>query len=104
MQGDGDFRSDEVTALRDKADIIVTNPPFSLFREFLNWIMEGKKKFVILGNKNAITYKEVFPLIKENKTWLGTTSPKEFNTPTGTTHKVSGFNTLVYQLRAWYTS
>lgn len=97
LQGDGDFRSDEVTALRDKADIIVTNPPFSLFREFLNWIMEGKKKFVILGNKNAITYKEVFPLIKENKTWLGTTSPKEFNTPTGTTHKVSG-------LTRWFTN
>src|SRR5699024_5316131 len=62
LEGDGDFRSDEVTKLRDEADIIVTNPPFSLFREFLSWIMDGKKQFIILGNKNAITYKEVFPL------------------------------------------
>ena len=61
LQGDGDFRSNEVTRLRDKADIIVTNPPFSLFREFLKWIMEGEKQFIILGNKNAVTYKEVFP-------------------------------------------
>jgi hypothetical protein len=74
MQGDGDFRSDEVKALRDEADIIVTNPPFSLFREFLAWIMEVDKKFVIIGNMNAITYKEVFPLIKENKIWIGATN------------------------------
>lgn len=71
LEGDGDFRSDEVKALRDEADIIITNPPFSLFREFLAWIMEAKKQFVIVGNKNAITYKEVFPLLKENKIWLG---------------------------------
>ena len=71
LQGDGDFRSDEVTALRDEADIIVTNPPFSLFREFLKWIMEGEKQFIILGNMNAITYKEIFPLIKNNQLWLG---------------------------------
>mgnify|MGYP001766841555 CR=1 FL=1 len=68
---EGDFRSDEVTKLRDEADIIVTNPPFSMFREFLAWI--GDKKFLVLGNKNAITYKEVFPLIKDNKVWLGFT-------------------------------
>jgi hypothetical protein len=71
MEGDGDFRSDEVKKLRDEADIIVTNPPFSLFREFLAWIIEAEKKFLILGNMNAITYKEVFPLIRDNKIWLG---------------------------------
>lgn len=71
MEGDGDFRSKEVTALRDEADFIITNPPFSLFREFLAWVMETEKKFVIIGNMNCITYKEVFPLIKENKIWLG---------------------------------
>lgn len=71
LKGDGDFRSAEVTALRDEADIIITNPPFSLFREFLAWIMAGKKQFVILGNMNAITYKEVFPLLKANEVWLG---------------------------------
>lgn len=71
LEGDGDFRSEEVKKLRDEADIIITNPPFSLFREFLAWIIEGKKQFVIIGNQNAITYKEVFPLLKENKMWLG---------------------------------
>ncbi|MGN0846018.1 MAG: adenine-specific methyltransferase EcoRI family protein [Kiritimatiellia bacterium] len=71
LTGDGDFRSDEVKALRDEADVIVTNPPFSLFREFLAWIVEADKKFLIIGNMNAITYKEVFPLIGANKMWLG---------------------------------
>ena len=71
LDGDGDFRSEEVCALRDEADIIITNPPFSLFREFLAWILEGNKQFIILGNMNAITYKEVFPYLKENKIWLG---------------------------------
>lgn len=74
LEGDGDFRSAEVTRLRDEADIIVTNPPFSLFREFLAWIVEADKKFVIIGNINAITYKETFPLIKDNKIWLGATN------------------------------
>lgn len=71
MEGDGDFRSAEVKQLRDEADIIITNPPFSLFREFLAWIVETDKQFLIIGNMNAITYKEVFPLIKNNKMWLG---------------------------------
>jgi hypothetical protein len=71
LEGDGDFRSDEVTKLRDEADIVITNPPFSLFREFLEWLVLGEKDFVIIGNMNAITYKEVFPLIKDNKLWLG---------------------------------
>ena len=73
LEGDGDFRSKEVCMLRDEADIIVTNPPFSLFREFLAWIMEAEKKFLIIGNMNAVTYKEVFPLIKDNQIWLGAT-------------------------------
>ncbi len=73
LAGDGDFRSEEVTTLRDEADIVITNPPFSLFREFLSWVVEAEKQFVVIGNKNAITYKEVFPLIKENKMWLGAT-------------------------------
>jgi len=77
LQGDGDYNSDEVKKLRDEADVIITNPPFSLFREFLAWIMEANKKLVLIGNMNAITYKEVFPLIKENKVWLGATN---FNT------------------------
>ena len=72
LKGDGDFRSEEIKKLRDKADIIITNPPFSLFREFLAWIVEAHKGFVIIGNMNAITYKEVFPLIKNNKMWTGT--------------------------------
>ena len=71
LDGDGDFRSDEVKRLRDDADFIITNPPFSLFREFLAWIVEADKKFLVIGNMNAITYKEVFPLIMGNKIWLG---------------------------------
>ena len=74
LEGDGDFRSIEVRALRDEADIIITNPPFSLFREFLEWIYEANKKFIIMGNKNAITYKEVFPYLKDNEMWVGYTS------------------------------
>ena len=83
LEGDGDFRSEEVRRLRDEADIIVTNPPFSLFREFLAWIVGSgnvdlaqrrrgaEKQFLIIGNMNAITYKEVFPLIMKNRMWLG---------------------------------
>ena len=71
LKGDGDFRSAEVTALRDEADFIITNPPFSLFREFLAWIMQGHKKCVIIGNMNAITYKETFKYIQSNELWLG---------------------------------
>ena len=74
LDGDGDFRSDEVRALRDEADIIVTNPPFSLFREFVSWAMETDKKIVVIGNQNAITYKEIFPLLKDNKLWIGATN------------------------------
>lgn len=72
LDGDGDFRSDEIKKLRDAADIIVTNPPFSLFRQFLAWVINSNKQFLIIGNKNCITYKEVFPLIKSNQLWVGT--------------------------------
>lgn len=71
LEGDGDFRSNEVKKLRDEADIIITNPPFSLFNEFVSWIYEANKLFLIIGNGNNATYKEIFKLIKENKLWLG---------------------------------
>lgn len=92
LDGDGDFRSEEVTKLRDEADIIVTNPPFSLFREFVAWIMEANKEFVIIGNQNAITYKEIFPLLMHNQIWLGATgfsSDMVFGVPKGTVVKES---------------
>lgn len=84
LEDDGDFRSDEVCKLRDEADIIITNPPFSLFREFLAWILVGKKQFAIIGNQNAITYKEVFPLLMNNLIWLGYSihsGDRKFNVP-----------------------
>lgn len=84
LQGDGDFKSEEIKKLRDEADIIITNPPFSLFREFLAWIVEAEKQFVIIGNMNAITYKDVFPLLQANKMWLGQTissGDREFQVP-----------------------
>ena len=71
LQGDGDFRSKECIGLLKEADIVVTNPPFSLFREYVALLMEYEKKFLIIGTQNAITYKEIFKLIKENKIWLG---------------------------------
>ncbi|MBN1585358.1 adenine-specific methyltransferase EcoRI family protein [Candidatus Uhrbacteria bacterium] len=71
LEGDGDFRSDESIDLLKQSDIVVTNPPFSLFREFLKQLVDYQKEFLIIGNLNAITYKEVFPLLKENKIWLG---------------------------------
>ena len=84
LEGDGDFRSKEICKLRDEADFIITNPPFSLFREFLLWIMEAEKDFLIIGNMNAISYKEVFPLIKDNKVWYGcsiSSGDREFGVP-----------------------
>lgn len=71
LKGDGDFRSDECVELLKQADIVVTNPPFSLFREYIAQLVQYDKKFVVIGNKNAVTFKEVFPLIKDNKVWLG---------------------------------
>jgi hypothetical protein len=84
LAGDGDFKSDEIKKLRDEANIIITNPPFSLFREFLAWIIEAEKQFVIIGNMNAIKYKNLFPLIQDNKVWLGPSirsGDREFQVP-----------------------
>lgn len=71
LEGDGDFRSPECVELLKQADIVVTNPPFSLFREYMAQLMEYEKDFIIIGNQNAITYREIFPLIRDNKVWLG---------------------------------
>ncbi len=79
LEGDGDFRSEEVCKLRDEADFIITNPPFSLFREFLAWILEAEKQFIIIGSINVITYKEVFPLLKNNDIWIGYRFNKRVN-------------------------
>ena len=73
FKGDGDFRSKECIELLKQADIVVTNPPFSLFREYIAQLIEHEKKFLIVGSQNAITYKEIFPLIKDNRMWLGIT-------------------------------
>ena len=98
LDGNGDFRSPECVELLKESDIVVTNPPFSLFREFVALLMKYEKKFAIIGNKNAITYKEIFPLIKDNKVWLGYTSPNEFIIPGGEiTKQVTG-------LCRWFTN
>ena len=84
LEQNGDFRSDECVALLDEADIVITNPPFSLFREYIAQLIQHNKQFIILGNMNAITYKEIFYLIKENKLWLGCRSLNRdmyFNVP-----------------------
>lgn len=77
LKGDGDFSSEEIKKLRDEADIIITNPPFSLFRNFLSWIVEADKQFVLISNMNAVTYKEVFSLIKNDKMWMGVKSTSQ---------------------------
>ncbi|MDO5150801.1 MAG: adenine-specific methyltransferase EcoRI family protein [Oscillospiraceae bacterium] len=71
LQGDGDFRSEECITLLKEADVVVTNPPFSLFREYVAQLIEYDKRFIIIGNQNAITYKEIFTLLRDNKVWLG---------------------------------
>lgn len=84
LKGDGDFRSEECIKLLKKSDIVVTNPPFSLFREYVNQLIEYNKKFIIIGNVNALTYKEIFSLIKNNKLWLGISihsGDREFRVP-----------------------
>lgn len=87
LEGDGDFRSEECLALLDEADIVVTNPPFSLFRKYVAVLMEHEKKFIVIGSQNAITYKEIFPLLKDDDVWLGSTHPKEFIQRDGTVKK-----------------
>lgn len=94
LRGNGNFLSPEVTALRDEADIIITNPPFSMFRDFLAWIVSADKQFIIIGNMNAITYKETFPLIMNNKMWLGATihsGDREFEVPADYPIKAAGW-------------
>jgi hypothetical protein len=92
LEGDGDFRSAELKALRDQSDFVITNPPFSLFRKFLAWVVEGNKRFVLIGNMNAITYKETFELIRSDRLWLGATangSDMVFAVPPGTDIKLA---------------
>lgn len=98
LDGNGDFRSNECLKLMDEADIVVTNPPFSLFSEYVAVLMEHKKKFIIIGNKNAITYKKIFPLLKDNEIWLGSNNPapKEFMQRDGTIKKFGNIG--------WYTN
>lgn len=84
LEGDGDFRSEEITNLRDESDMVITNPPFSLFREFIAWCVDGDVEFSIIGNMNALTYKEVFPLFRDNKCWYGSSihsGDREFRVP-----------------------
>lgn len=92
LNGNGDFRSEESIAFLKEADVVVTNPPFSLFREYVAQFVEYDKKFLIIGNMNAITYKEIFPLIKEEKLWLGVSYPKEFIIPSNIERKNTHIN------------
>lgn len=96
LQGNGDFRSPECIAIMEECDIVCTNPPFSLFRSFVDTIMKADKKFLIIGNQNAFTYKEIFKLIKENKIWTGYNMVKQFNQPDGSIKK---FNNI-----CWFTN
>ena len=94
LEGDGDFRSEECIALLKESDVVVTNPPFSLFREFIAQLVKYEKHFLIIGNVNAITYKEVFPLIMQNKLWLGASihsGDREFRVPDSYPLKASGY-------------
>ncbi len=95
LSGDGDFRSPEVVEILKEVDVVVTNPPFSLFREYVAQLMEYNKKFLIIGSNNAVTYKETFKDIKDNNMWIGVTSPKGFSTPGGTMKSVFTY---------WYTN
>ncbi|CAN5774659.1 adenine-specific methyltransferase EcoRI family protein [soil metagenome] len=81
LKGDGDFRSKECLSLLEEADIVVTNPPFSLFRQYVQQLVKHKKQFLIIGNQNALSYKEIFELIKGNQMWLGITHPTNFVVP-----------------------
>lgn len=87
LLGNGDFRNAECIELLKESDIVVTNPPFSLFREYVAVLMEHDKKFLIIGSQNAITYKEFFPLLKDNKVWIGCNGVKEFMQPDGSIKK-----------------
>ena len=109
LEGDGDFRSEECIELLKQADIVVTNPPFSLFREYVAQLVEYEKKFLILGNLNAITYKEIFPLIKDNKLWLGINNgAKKFEVPENydlkETEEIEGKKYCSMGNVIWYTN
>ncbi len=94
LHGNGDFRSEECVELLKNADVVVTNPPFSLFREYVSQLVEHDKKFVIIGNINAVTYQEVFPLIKKNKVWLGASihsGDREFRVPDNYPLEAAGY-------------
>lgn len=97
LEGNGDFRNQECLDLLNESDIVVTNPPFSLFREYVAVLMEHNKKFLIIGNKNAVEYSEVFTPMKSNGLWMGYTSPSIFDTPNGLSKKVQG-------LCRWFTN
>jgi len=97
LKGNGDFRSEECVNILKESDIIVTNPPFSLFREFVAQLIKYNKKFLIVGNKNTVNCNEFFHLLKENKLWFGYEHPQEFDTPNGKTKKVQG-------LCRWFTN
>ena len=94
--GNGDFRSEECVELLKSADLVITNPPFSLFREYIAQLIKYNKEFLVIGNINAATYKEIFPFFKNNQVWFGNTSPKVFLTPDRTEKK---FGNIV-----WYTN
>lgn len=93
LEGDGDFASQEVTTLRDEADFIITNPPFSLFRKFFAWLIDSKKQFSIIGSLNSVSYKEIFPKFLENRVWFGPTihsGDREFQVPSEYPLRASG--------------
>lgn len=97
LEGDGDFRNKECLEILDEADVVVTNPPFSLFRAYVAALMEHEKRFLIIGNKNAVTYKDFFPLLQKGTVWIGHSNPSEFDTPDGRTKKLDG-------LTCWFTN
>ena len=96
LEGSGDFRSEECVEFLKEADVVVTNPPFSLFREYIKQLMDYGKKFLVIGSMNAITYKEIFPYIKDNELWLGNQNVKEFRSPNG---EIKKFGNIL-----WYTN
>lgn len=89
LKGDGDFRSKECIDLLKEADIVITNPPFSLFRQYIDQLVEYEKDFLVIGNINALTYKEIFALVKENKIWLGYNSARHFLQPDGSLYETA---------------
>ena len=96
LEGNGDFRNQECLDLLDEYDIVVTNPPFSLARAYVECLHERQKKFIIIGDLNWITYKEIFPMLKDNEIWLGYSAVKEFQQPDGTLKKFGN--------KLWYTN